>query len=184
MISGRPSRVLIIPRVVPLLVAAVLPLSASSNVGATTNPGRIVAQAKNAWLHELRASARAGDRAARFPSPPRAVLVQRLERAGRRYRFELVSVALLRPLQAAPVIVLRSDRKQALARSLPRIIDLFDPRHPTGLDPSGFAYEGYFLTVVDNRGTPYIVTFNHWRAPHVGGGEWAASEDLYPFPHG
>jgi len=172
-----------------LLAAAVVVLAGAGGsgrvaAGATTNPSRVIAQAKTEWLHELRTSARDGDRAARFPAPPRTVLIQRLQRAAQQYRFQVVSVALLHPLEAAPVIVVRSNTKSAMARSLPKIIDLFDPRHPTRADPSGFAYEGYFLTVVDNHGTPYIATFNHWRAPHVGGGQWAASEDLYPFPHG
>lgn len=172
------------PLRLPLLVAVLITLAVAAAAGATTNPSRVVAQAKAEWLHELRVSARNGDRTAGFPSPPRAVLVQRLQHAAQQYRFQLVSVELLHPLQAAPLIVIRSDHESAMARSLPKIIDLFDPRHPTHADPSGFAYEGYFLTVVDNSGTPYIATFNHWRAPHVGGGEWAASEDLYPFPHG
>lgn len=54
----------------------------------------------------------------------------------------------------------------------------------TKSNPSGYAYEGYFFEALDADGTPYLATFNHWRAPRVGGGEWAADESLYPFPHG
>ena len=51
-------------------------------------------------------------------------------------------------------------------------------------NPSGYAYEGYFLVAQTNSGAPYLASFNHWRAPHVGAGEGAVSEKLYPFPHG
>jgi hypothetical protein len=63
-------------------------------------------------------------------------------------------------------------------------VQIVDPHHATTANPSGYAYEGYFLVAQTTGGVPYLATFNHWRAPHVGGGEWAASEDLYPFPHG
>jgi hypothetical protein len=68
-------------------------------------PQHDVAQAKREWLKELRAAAASGDRATRFPSPTKRVLLGRLHRV------------------------------------------------------------------------------NHSRAPHVGGGQWAASEGLYPYPH-
>ena len=91
---------------------------------------------------------------------------------------------MLHPLQGAPVIRVESDRKRSLARATPKIIARFDPRHPTARNPSGYAYEGYFFVAQTTSGLPYLATFNHWRAPHVGGGQWAASESLYPFPHG
>jgi hypothetical protein len=110
--------------------------------------------------------------------------MQRLHRAQQRYGFRIVSVTMLRPLQGAPVIVIRSDNKHAIARATPKIIDLFDPHHPTSENPSGYAYEGYFFVAQDTNGVPYLATNNFWRAPHVGGGEWAADASLYPFPHG
>jgi hypothetical protein len=164
-----------------VVAAAAAPVAAST---AATSPRRAVAQARAEWLRELRASARNGDRAARFASPSRAVLMRRLHVAAGRYDFEIASVRMLRPLQLAPVIVIRSDRKRAIARATPKIIELFDPHHPTQANPSGYAYEGYFLVAEAGTGLPYLATFNHWRAPHVGGGQWAAAEDLYPFPHG
>jgi hypothetical protein len=33
-------------------------------------------------------------------------------------------------------------------------------------------------------GVPFLAVFNHWRGSNRGGGEWARSEELYPFPHG
>jgi hypothetical protein len=152
--------------------------------GSTPAPKAAVAQAKRDWLKDLRASATTGDRDTKFPSPSRAVLMHRLRLAQQRYGFEIVSVIMLRPLHLAPVIVIRSNEKRAIARATPAIIALFDPRHVTRDNPSGYAYEGYFFEARDAHGVPYLATFNHWRVPHVGGGEWAAAESLYPFPHG
>jgi hypothetical protein len=168
------------PRLLALLAAAVV----ASPAGAALTPATAVAQAQKEWLSELRASAKTGDRSAVFPSPSRAVLMDRLRAARQRYGFEIVSVTMLHPLQAVPVIVIRSDHALAIAHAVPAIVDGFDPRHPTRQNPSGYAYEGYFLVARDAHGVPYLATFNHWRAPHVGGGEWAADESLYPFPHG
>ena len=151
---------------------------------AATSPRRVVAQARAEWWKEVRISARNGDRAARFASPPAAVLMRRLRRAQAVYGFRIVHVQMLHPLQRAPVIVIRSDRKHVIARATPRIVDLFDPHHPTTANPSGYAYEAYFFVAEDSRGVPYLATFNHWRAPHVGGGQWAAEESLYPYDHG
>lgn len=164
-----------------VVTVACLPTAASS---AAISPTRAVAQAKAEWLAQIRASAQSGDRSARFPSPSRAVLMRRLHNAQTLYAFRVVSVRMLHPLQRAPVIVISSDRKQSLARATPKIINLFDPRSPTRMNPSGYAYEAYFLVAQTTRGVPFLATFNHWRAPHVGGGQWAASESLYPFPHG
>ena len=166
-----------------LLVLAIGAVSAAASTAATS-PNRLIAQAKAEWLKELRASAKRGDRSTKFPSPSRAVLMQRLRKAEKLYGFRVVSVQMLHPLQSAPVIVIRSDGEQAIARATPKIVNLFDPHHPTAENPSGYAYEGYFFVAQTNGGVPYLATFNHWRVPHVGGGEWAESENLYPFPHG
>jgi hypothetical protein len=147
------------------------------------SPRAAVAQAQKEWLSALRLSAKTGDRAATFPSPSRVVLIERLGQAQRRYGFQIVSVRMLHPLQAAPVIVIRSDKKLAIAHATPAIIKLFDPRHVTKSNPSGYAYEGYFFQAQDTRGVPYLVTYNYLRPPNVGSGEWAANESLYPFPH-
>jgi hypothetical protein len=166
-----------------LLVSIVGAVSAVTSSGALS-PVRAIAQAKAEWLKEMRASAKNGDRSAKFPSPSRAILLQRLHKAEKLYAFRVVSARMLHPLQSAPVIVISSNSKQSIARATPRIIDLFDPRHPTKANPSGYAYEGYFFVAQTTSGVPYLSTFNHWRAPHVGGGQWAATENLYPFSHG
>jgi len=166
-----------------LVVAAIVgPLAGVS--AAATSPARVIAQAKAEWVSKMRASARIGDRDARFPSPSRVVLLARLRTGATLYGFGIVSVQMLHPLQGAPVIVIRSDREQAIARATRKIVTLFDPYRPTSADPAGSAYEGYFLVAEDSGGVPYLASWNQSRAPHVGGGEWAASPNLYPFPHG
>jgi hypothetical protein len=150
----------------------------------TTSPRAAVAQAQKEWLSALRLAVKTGDRAATFPSPSRAVLFKRLRQAQRRYGFQIVSVRMIRPLQRAPVIVIRSHKKLVIAHATPAIIKLFDPRRVTKSNPSGYAYEGYFLSAENRLGVPYLATFNHWRCCPPGGGQWAASESLYPFPHG
>jgi hypothetical protein len=169
---------------ITLLLVLALGLGDAVASTATVSPSHAIAQAKAQWLTAIRASAKRGDRAATFPSPPRTVLMHRLHRAARLYGFRVVSVRMLHPLQSAPVIVIRSDRKQSIARSTPKIINLFDPYRPTTVNPSGYAYEAYFFVAQTRKGIPYLATFNHWRAPNVGGGQWAATENLYPFPHG
>src|SRR5579864_2749604 len=152
--------------VLALLAAGV----ASGAAHAAPTPRQVVAQAKAEWLKELLASARTGDRSAVFPSPSRTILMRRLHEAQRLYGFDIAGALMLRPLQRAPVIVIRSDRKQSIARATPKIVRLFDPYRPTAANPSGWAYEGYFLVAETTGGVPYLATFNHWRAPHVGGG--------------
>jgi len=169
-------------RLLPCLM--VLALAAPAAAASTPSPRRVVAEARAEWLQVLRASARDGDSARTFPSPSRRVLLQRLKTAARLHDFRIVRVRMLRPLQRAPAIVIRSDRELAIARATAKIIDIFDPRHPTSKNPSGYAYEGYFFVAETSKGVPYLATSNHWRAPHVDGGEWAASKSLYPFPHG
>jgi hypothetical protein len=167
-----------------LTLALLASVTVAAKAATAVVPSPQAAVARSQWWRELRASAKTGDQALDFPSPPRAVLMQRLYRAQQRYGFRIVSVKMLHPLQRAPVIVIRSDDKRAIARSTPAIVESFDPHHPTPRNPSGYAYEGYFFVAQDTHGVPYLATFNHWRVPHVGGGEWAADESLYPFPHG
>lgn len=166
-----------------LALAAVVATTGGSASAAAVQPKQAVTQAKREWLREVREAARVGDDARSFPSPSRAILLKRLLKAQQRYGFGIVSVRMLRPLQLAPVIVIRSDRKLETARAIPAIVKLFDPRRTTKTNPSGFAYEAYFLEAQTRKGVPYLATFNFSRPPNVGGGEWAAEERLYPFPH-
>jgi hypothetical protein len=46
--------------------------------------------------------------------------MQHLRQAQARYGFRIINGTMLHPLQRAPVIVIRSDRKQAIAKASPR----------------------------------------------------------------
>lgn len=121
-----------------LLVASIAGVAVAATT--TPSPRAAVTQAQKQWLSAMHVAAKTGDRAATFPSPSRSVLMQRLRKAHRRYDFEIVSVRMIHLLQSAPVIVIRSDRKLAIARATPAIVGLFDKRHVTNANPSGYAY--------------------------------------------
>ena len=181
---ARRRRISGVRRILLALTIALAAIPPAAAAGDRPSPRAAVAEARAEWWKEVRRNAAVGDRATRFPSPSRSVLLRRLRRASRLYGFRIVSVTMLHPLQRAPVVVVSSDRKLALARATPKIVGLFDPHQPTRANPAGYAYEAYFFEARDSRGVPYLATFNQWRPPHVGGGQWAASERLYPFPHG
>jgi hypothetical protein len=74
-----------------------------------------------------------------------------------------------------------------LARTTPTILRTIDPHSPVGEDWEGWAFEGFFFEARDSEGLPFLAVFNYWRGgPNAGagGGQWARSEDLYPFEHG
>jgi hypothetical protein len=176
------TRAVLTLRLTVLLMGASL-LGAAAAAGTTASPKSAVAHEQSRWLSELRASAGTGDLSAIFPSPAWSLLMRRLRQAQKLYGFQIVSVRVLHPLQSAPVIIIRSDHERTIAHATRSIVKLLDPYHPTNGDPSGYAYEGYFFVAQDTNGVPYLATFNFERAPHVGGGEWAADPSLYPFPH-
>jgi len=135
------------------------------------------------WRANLRSGAIA-DPKRRFPNPSRKMLTARLRRASERYHFSVVNVEILRPRQAAPFVVVTARDKRALAASTPAILRLIDPKARTGDDRTGWAYEGFLFEARDSHGVPFLATFNWWRGPHAGGGQWASDPSLYPFPHG
>jgi hypothetical protein len=135
------------------------------------------------WRANLRTAA-AADPKLHFPNPLRATLDARLRIASSRYRFTVVNVTILHPRQAAPFVVVEAEDKHALAASAPAILRLIDPKAKTGDDHTGWAYEGFLFEARDSHGVPFLATFNWWRGPHAGGGQWAADATLDPFPHG
>jgi hypothetical protein len=96
----------------------------------------------------------------------------------------VVRLALLHPLQAAPIVVVATPNRRAMARATRAILRLIDPRARTTDDRLGWAYEGFLFEAVDERGVPFVIAHNAWRGPHAGGGQWASSPSLYPFDHG
>jgi hypothetical protein len=137
--------------------------------------------ARGEWLRSLRAVARSDPNRV-FPSPPRIVLMRRLEREARALDFEILSVRMLRPRQLAPVIVVRTAHPIGLARATLSILEKIDPSwgRPHGL------YEGLYLTAVDEQGIALFSVSNVLRTDGrrlYEGGEWARGEALYPLPH-
>ena len=132
------------------------------------------------WIGMLRAAASRNPRR-RFPSPPRRLLVARLDRAAALFGFRVETVTLRRPLQLAPQIV--SRHYLALAHALPQILDRIDPPPRS----NNRAYEGIFIEAVDERHVPFVIVFDSLRGQIAGGqagGQWARSEPLFPYAHG
>jgi len=129
--------------------------------------------AQAAWRKELETRARRHP-AQRFDNPARGELRRRLHGLAGRYGFEVVSAKVLRPLQAAPLVVVRTTDYRGLAKATPAILSRLDPKRGT--------YEGFFWEARDERGVPFLVasTLTRGRAE---GSQWARSEALYPFAH-
>jgi hypothetical protein len=123
------------------------------------------------------------DPSERFANLPAAQFRRRLAAAAARYHFTVKKVQFLHPAQAAPLVIVQSRRYLALAHAVPAIESSLDP-HTGHSDQTGWAYEGFFLEAQDERGIPFIATSNFMRGAGPGGGQWARSNQLYPFTHG
>ncbi len=118
----------------------------------------------------------------RFPNPSPAVFRHRVKLVAERYGFSVVSLRLLDPEQLAPLLVVRTSRnREQFARDVPRILALLDPTSSTR-NQSAATFEGFFFAAEDAKG-PFLFTDGSRRGTGEGG-EWAAAENLYPFPHG
>lgn len=134
------------------------------------------------WRSEI--STRAHDYPeARFENPPEDILRARLAQAAREFGFRVESLEFVGPAQAAPLVIVQSNDPPKLASSMINILRLIDPKSRTGDDRTGWTYEGFFFEARDSNDVPFLVTFNYWRGPHAGGGQWARSTDLFPFQH-
>ncbi len=135
------------------------------------------------WRTNLRSEALVDPRR-HFLNPSKASLASRLRRAAIRYRLTVVKAEIFHPRQGAPLVVIQAKDKHELAASAGAVLHLIDPKARTGDDRTGWAYEGFLFEARDRHGVPFLVTYNWWRGPHSGGGQWAADPSLYPFPHG
>jgi hypothetical protein len=144
----------------------------------------VAPRASATWERELHARAIADPRT-RFPNLPAAELRRRLDQAAEDLDFEVVSFRLLEPKQLAPRIVVRTKHYVRLAEAAGRggLLRRLDPRRNTGDDRTGWRYEGFYFEAQDEHGTPFFIVYNFWRGPGPGGGQWARSERLFPFPH-
>src|SRR5437764_7266734 len=161
-----------------------------SGVSLDGGPKRVVTDAAAAhdvravhaqWLAEI--TRRAGeDPGQRFANLPAQQLRLRLAKAAARYHFTVKKVQLLHPRQVAPVIIIQTRRYLALAHAIPAIENSLDP-HTGPSDQAGWAFEGFLLEAQDERGVPFLDVFNFERGSGPGGGQWARSDQLYPFLH-
>jgi hypothetical protein len=103
-----------------------------------------------------------------FPSPPQRIFRRRLTVAAHRWRFRVLEVRYLRPLQGAPLVVVRTPEPTRLARAAGAIRDYLAGRRYEGFY---FEAKGEFAFAAAYRGT--------WV-----GSQWARSKELFPFPHG
>jgi hypothetical protein len=103
-----------------------------------------------------------------FPSPPPRIFRKRLALAARRWHFRVLELRYLRPLQGAPLVVVRARQPAPLARAAPAIRDYLAGRRYEGFY---FEAKGAFAFAAAYRGTNV-------------GMQWFRSEELAPFPHG
>jgi hypothetical protein len=93
--------------------------------------------------------------AQRFRNPGSAWLLDQLHRIGKRFHFLVESVHYLHPLQAAPVVVLRTDRPAVFAGNETVILNSL---HITQGLSVGWPYEGYYIEVRDGDGRPFLIS--------------------------
>lgn len=134
------------------------------------------------WVADIARRARE-DPGQRFANLSTREFRLRLAAAAARYHFTVKQVQFLHPRQVAPVVIIQTRRYLALARAVPAIEKSLDP-HTGHSDQRGWAFEAFFLEAQDERGVPFIVVTNRLRGPSPGGGQWARSDQLYPFVHG
>jgi hypothetical protein len=134
------------------------------------------------WVAEITRRARE-DPLQRFANLPARYLRRRLAQEADRYHFTVKRVQLLHPRQVAPLITITTRRYLAFAHAVGAIENSLDP-HTGRNDRTGWAFEGFYLEAQDERGVPFLGAFNFVRGSGPGGGQWARSDQLYPFDHG
>jgi hypothetical protein len=101
-----------------------------------------------------------------FPSPPKRIFRRRLTLAAHRWHFQVLEVRHLRPLQGAPLVVVRAREAPQLAQAAGAIRDFL----------AGRRYEGFYF---EAKGAFAFATA--YRGTWVGS-QWARSKELSPFP--
>ena len=144
---------------------------------------RTARRAYQRWQHEIRVRARNAP-THRFNNLPASELKRRLAVFATAHDFDIVRVELLDPRQLAPVVIVRTTHYVELANATASILRHIDPKVRTNDDRTGWRYEGFFFEAQDEHGVPFLGVFNFWRGAGAGGGQWARSEQLFPFNHG
>jgi hypothetical protein len=149
--------------------------------GSGKSPKTVAAELRSDWERSLQSAASATPGPV-FPNLAESELRARLAAAAQTYDFRVHEVAILRPKQDAPAIVVEAERPAELAPQIPAIMRSLDPK-AAGEDSEGWAYEGFFFEVVDPSGSPALVVTNAWRPPNDGGTQWAAQGVPFPYSH-
>jgi hypothetical protein len=114
----------------------------------------------------------------RFPNPSPKVVRKRVELVGRRYGFRVQSLRLVRPLQLAPLLIVKTSRdRTSFVKDVPAILSLLDPN-----TRNAATFEGFFFEAEDAHG-PFVETSGGVRGQRWGG-EWSWNPNVYPFTHG
>jgi hypothetical protein len=117
----------------------------------------------------------------RFPNPTPAAFRARLRAVGRRFGFTVVSLQLLRPLQLAPLVVVRTGRpRKDFVHDVPAIMRLLDPIAP-GRSQTAVTFEGFLLEGRDARGA-FVRVENVYRG-EIMGAQWSWNRCVYPYVH-
>lgn len=172
---------------VTVIVSLAVPLSSPAGIFRSdldvASPSTRVQALEESWLSHLRSGAAAAP-GEKFANLAATELRRRVGLMSRRYGFQTLRIEIHHPRQAAPLVVIEARDRSALAAATPAILKFIDPKAPTGDDRTGWAFEGFFFEVRDQKGVPFIAVFNWWRGPHAGGGQWASRPNLLPFAHG
>jgi hypothetical protein len=158
------------------------------SIGASTGPPEVVTDADalragrtmpRFWRSNL-ASPWLGPTSRLSPSEFRS----RLARAASRYGFTVKRVRFVKTRgQLAPFVIVETDRYLAFARATPAIERSLDPLTDKTNNATGehfWSFPGLFFEARDERGVPFLMTDSF----PSGGGQWARSDQLYPYAHG
>jgi major membrane immunogen (membrane-anchored lipoprotein) len=115
----------------------------------------------------------------RFSNLSESEFRKRLATAAAKYGFTVKTVRFLHPRKLAPVVVVQTTHYLAFSHAVPAIERSLDPSRGS----SSAAFEAFWLEAKDERGIPFVIVNNNYRG-ELAGGQWAGSEELYPFAHG
>jgi hypothetical protein len=128
------------------------------------------------WLSDL-ASGELGPTSNLSPRQFRS----RLTRAASRYGFTVQRVRFVRTRgQVAPLVIVKTDGYLALARATPAISRSLDPLTDKTNNATGerfSSFPGLYLEAKDERGVPFLIADSF----PSGGGQWARSDQLFPY---
>ncbi len=105
----------------------------------------------------------------------------RVAHAASRYGFTVERVRFVRTRgQVAPLVIVETRSYLAFARATPAIVKSLDPltdqpNHATG--ENFWTFPGLYLEAKDERGVPFLIVDDF----PTGGGQWARSDQLYPY---